>query len=172
MLFDQLKLPIPLELPAKHTPPFADKPILVYGAGASSGQYITQVLKLAGYTNILATASPKHHQYLRSLGAVHVFDYSSSDLVEQVLNAAGGKLPFVVNCVGTLDTISAIGKFISSEGTVGVLLPMKEGSALIGESQLLTQLPKDTNPFPNTVSIAYANALAYQAVCSQIRAQN
>lgn len=49
-----LALPHP-SFPPSSPPPDASSPILVYGAGASSGQYTVQLLKLAGYTNILAT---------------------------------------------------------------------------------------------------------------------
>lgn len=51
-LFDQLGLPVPKTLglaeKVEEKPEQAEAPILVYGAGATSGQYVSGVL-LAGY---------------------------------------------------------------------------------------------------------------------------
>ncbi|KAF8872003.1 hypothetical protein BD779DRAFT_1679993 [Infundibulicybe gibba] len=69
-LFNQLGLPVP-SYPVRSAPAQGEEPILVYGAGATSGQFALQLLRSTGYTHIIATASPAHHEYLRSLGATH-----------------------------------------------------------------------------------------------------
>jgi len=55
-LFDNLKLTFPSTIPQNGTavpsPPSADTPILVYGAGATSGQYAIQLLKPWSYSYI------------------------------------------------------------------------------------------------------------------------
>jgi NADPH:quinone reductase-like Zn-dependent oxidoreductase len=162
-LFDQLKLPIPTQLPAVTAPPNADIPILIYGAGTSAGQYSIQLLKLAGYTRVIATASPKHHAFLRSFGAAHVFDYNSPTLIDEIKNAAGGKVQLALDCVSAASTLSIVSKVISPQGTLALLLPIKEGSTVAG-TKLHAQIPEATNPFEKSLNIIYVSSLAYQAV--------
>ncbi|KAG2341926.1 hypothetical protein BDR05DRAFT_964578 [Suillus weaverae] len=61
-------------------------------AGAMPGQYTIQLLALAGYKRVIATASPRHHSYLKSLGAAYIVDYSADDMPEKILLAAGKNL--------------------------------------------------------------------------------
>jgi NADPH:quinone reductase-like Zn-dependent oxidoreductase len=183
VLFDQLKLPIPTQLPAATAPPNADIPILVYGSGTTSGQYSIQLLKLAGYTRVITTASPKHHASLKSFGATHVFDYNSPTLIDEIQNAAGGKVQLALDCVSAEDTLSIVSKVISPQGTLALLLPIKEGSSVTvpikegssvtgaAGSKLYAQLPEATNPFEKSVNIVYVSALLYHAVsieCSNL----
>jgi NADPH:quinone reductase-like Zn-dependent oxidoreductase len=163
VLFDQLKLPIPTQLPAATAPPNADVPILIYGSGTSVGQYSIQLLKLAGYTRVITTASPKHHASLRSFGAAHVFDYNSPTLVDEIQKAAGGKVQLALDCVSAESTLSIVSRVISPQGTLALLLPIKEGSSVAG-TKLYTQLPEATNPFEKSVNIIYVTSLTYQAV--------
>ena len=127
-LFNQLGLPIPRSLPATSPPPLANSPVFIYGAGATSGRYMIQLLHSAGYKNILATASPKHHDFLRSLGATSLFDYRSPELTNEIARAVGqeGKVAVAVDCIATEKTLEQIAQVISPSGTVAVLLPVKK----------------------------------------------
>lgn len=60
---------------------------LVWGAASSVGSAALQLAKLMGYT-VYATASEKHHEYIKSLGASRVFDYKSPDAVAEIVKAA------------------------------------------------------------------------------------
>jgi len=53
---------------------YAGRPLVVVGASSSTGQNFIQVAKLAGFSPIIATASAHNHEFIRSLGATHVFD--------------------------------------------------------------------------------------------------
>jgi NADPH:quinone reductase-like Zn-dependent oxidoreductase len=130
------------------------------------GQYSIQLLKLAGYTRIVTAASPKHHDSLRSFGAAHVVDYNSPTFVNDIISAAGGKVPLVLDCVSAEGTLVTISKVLSLEGTIAVLLPVKEGNAVSGApgSDLLTSIPEAKNPFPKSVNIVYISSFTYQAV--------
>lgn len=66
--------------------PAEKKAAIVWGASSSVGTFIVQAGKSLGYT-IYATASPKHHDYIKKLGAHAVFDYKSSDVVAQIVSA-------------------------------------------------------------------------------------
>lgn len=61
--------------------------VLVWGASSSMGCFAVQEGKLMGFA-VYATASPKHHAYLKSLGAARVFDYTAEDVVSQIVDAA------------------------------------------------------------------------------------
>ncbi|KZP15654.1 GroES-like protein [Athelia psychrophila] len=163
-LFDNFNLTFPSDLSQKSAPPSADTPILIYGAGATSGQYAIQLLKIAGYTNISATASAKHHTYLRALGAHHVFDYNSATLSSDIESAAGGKVAIALDCITAEDTLAVISKLVSPEGTVGLLLPIKEGNTLTtsAEGKMGMELTDETNPFPKTVKVIGVKTFTYQ----------
>jgi NADPH:quinone reductase-like Zn-dependent oxidoreductase len=78
--------------PALSPPPNYAIPILVYGAGSTTGQYLKYALQLlhaAGHTHV-ATTSPKHHAFLSTLGAMRVFSYASATLTADVAHAVGG----------------------------------------------------------------------------------
>ncbi|KAF9883675.1 hypothetical protein FE257_003059 [Aspergillus nanangensis] len=74
---------IPLE--TRYTP--ADKQaVLIWGASSSVGTFAVQSAKSLGFT-VYATASAKHHDLVRKLGADAVFDYKDSDIVSQIVSA-------------------------------------------------------------------------------------
>lgn len=74
---------IPLD--TKYTP--EDKQaVLIWGASSSVGTFAVQSAKTLGFT-VYATASPKHHELVKKLGAHAVFDYRASDVVSQIVNA-------------------------------------------------------------------------------------
>ncbi|KAG0697351.1 chaperonin 10-like protein [Suillus ampliporus] len=162
-MFDCLELPPPT-FPLSAQPLHTETPILVYGAGATSGQYAVQLLALAGYKQVIATASPRHHSYLKSLGATHVVDYSTVDMAEKILLAAGGSIRFVLDCISTEGMLKSISSVISPDGVVAMLLPVTEGSMHVAEKdvQMWMELPVDRNSFPHSVKLVGVRTLLYQ----------
>ena len=61
--------------------------MLVWGGASSVGSAAVQVAKLMGF-HVYVTASEKHHEYLKGLGASKVFDYKRKDVVEDIVKAA------------------------------------------------------------------------------------
>ena len=61
--------------------------LLVWGAASSVGTATVQIAKKLGF-KIFATASPVHHEYLKSLGAFEVFDYRDPQVVSKIVAAA------------------------------------------------------------------------------------
>ncbi|KAF9225283.1 NAD(P)-binding protein [Gyrodon lividus] len=159
-LFDQLGLPPP-KFPVTSPPPEADKPILIYGGGATSGQYAIQLLKFAGYTNVITTASLHHHVYLQFLGAKHTIDYRDPDMAEQVICAVGGKLERVMNCVSAEGTLKRIAHVVAPQAVVAMLLPVKAGDSLIHDD-LWMELPINRNPFEKTVKVIGVRTFLYR----------
>jgi NADPH:quinone reductase-like Zn-dependent oxidoreductase len=136
---------------------------VVYGTGTTVGQYTCQVLRLAGYKTVIVTASPMHHEYLRSLGATHTFDYSSPTLADEVIKAACGKVTLIIDCIATEGTLGDISKFAAPDAVVAVLLDIKEGNSMYVTdlSKTFSELPKDRNPFPESVKIVGVSAFQY-----------
>lgn len=164
-LFNQLGLPTPSEWPAKSNPD-AGHPILIYGAGSSSGQYTIQVLKFAGYTNVIAAASKHHEDYLKSLGAAHVIDYRSTSFIEDIKKAAGARgIEHVMDCISLPNTFALIKEIIAPGGKLAHLVPFKADSgSLVGtEGQLLPEVPKEVqNTLPKNVSVLSVKMFLYQ----------
>ncbi|KAF7310034.1 PKS-ER domain-containing protein [Mycena indigotica] len=166
-LFDQLGLPIPQSFPAPSPPPESAVPILVYGAGSTAGQYAVQLLHSAGYTNVAATASSRHHEFLRALGAAHTIDYASESFTAEaaaVTGRADGKFIYVLDSISADGTIAKIAPLIHpSDGKVAILLPIKTGDKVGGSTGgMRAQIPDNDNPFAEGVKIAYAKTFTYR----------
>ena len=63
------------------------KGMLVWGGASSIGSAAVQIAKLMGFI-VYVTASEKHHEYLKSLGATRVFDYKDDHVVNSIVKAA------------------------------------------------------------------------------------
>ena len=126
-----LGLPLPWPKPAGYVPARAEDRIMIWGGASSVGQYALQVLTYYGYRNLLTTASPKHHEFLRSLGAAKMFDYRSSTVTDDIFEACTpteiGKpnIPLILDCIGSVKgTVEPIAKIAQSGCKVAVLLPL------------------------------------------------
>ncbi|KAF5331282.1 hypothetical protein D9611_013077 [Ephemerocybe angulata] len=165
-LFSQIGLPIPTEYPSKSSPPKNAAPILVYGGGATSGQYMIQLLALAGYKNIITAASKHHEDYLRSLGATHVVDYRSPSFVEEILAAAGGKPEIIIDVIALSDTFRDIHtKLITPGGSIAFLGPFKLGSGSLTatDGKLVSEVLEEVKGwFAEDVSLIVVQTLFFQ----------
>ncbi|KAJ1563347.1 hypothetical protein HK405_002390, partial [Cladochytrium tenue] len=79
-------LPVSAGGPADAVAAGAGKVLLVWSASTSTGQLAVQLAKLAGL-RVVATASPRNHSFVRSLGADAVVDYAAPDVAEAVRTA-------------------------------------------------------------------------------------
>lgn len=166
-LFVELGLPYPTSYPPSVPPAGKHTPIIVYGAGSTAGQYTIQLLHAAGYENVVATASPQHHDFLKSLGAAEVFDYRSPSLAEDIIRAAEGKPHLVMDCITAEATIATIANFIHPSGTLAILLPVKRGDRVRADgdaSAMYMDIPRDESPLPQGVVIKGVRAFRYQDV--------
>ena len=125
-----LELQLPWPLPEGWASPEADKPILVWGAASSVGQYAVQVLKHWGYRSIIAVASARHHASLKDLGARACFDYGQKDVVAQISAhvsspTSGPRIPYIIDCIGSLEgTLAPLSKIAQKGTKVAVMLPV------------------------------------------------
>jgi NADPH:quinone reductase len=63
--------------------------VLIHAAAGGTGQTAVKIAKHYGAT-VIATASPSKHETVRALGADHVLDSRSTDIVAEVLRLTGG----------------------------------------------------------------------------------
>lgn len=61
--------------------------MLVWGASSSTGTAAVQLAKELGF-KVFATASPKNHEYVKSLGAYAVIDYRDPEVVSKLVQLA------------------------------------------------------------------------------------
>jgi NADPH:quinone reductase-like Zn-dependent oxidoreductase len=64
--------------------------LLVAGGAGGVGGFALQVARDAGLTTIIATTSARNAEYVRSLGATRVVDYTREDVVARVRDVTGG----------------------------------------------------------------------------------
>ncbi|KAL6920003.1 hypothetical protein ACHAPO_001126 [Fusarium lateritium] len=133
-----LELELPCPVPENYTPEQADSPILIWGASSSVGMYALQVLKHWGFKNLLAVASQKQHDYLRGIGATRTFAYRRDDVVDQILksveNKPGPKLPYIIDCIGSLEgTLRPLTRIAQPGSIVAVMLPVILKDATVDE---------------------------------------
>lgn len=114
---DYLDLPTPVH-PVKPRSEF----VLVWGGSTSVGCNAIQLARAAGF-EVISTASPQNHEYLKELGAAQVFDYKSPTVIQDIIKAAKGK-----KCAGAF----AIG--VGSLGSCIDVLGSCEGKKLVAQA--------------------------------------
>ncbi|KAL1893589.1 hypothetical protein Sste5346_006420 [Sporothrix stenoceras] len=89
---DYLNLRMPSVAPSVNSPPAGGlrDVVLVWGASTSVGSQAVQLAAAAGY-EVVTTASPKRFDYAKSIGATHVFDYSSPSVADDIKKATEGR---------------------------------------------------------------------------------
>ncbi|KAF9063700.1 GroES-like protein [Rhodocollybia butyracea] len=88
----------------------AGEPALVVGGSSSVGQYAIQIFRLLGYSTIIAYASARHTDFLKSLGATHVIDRGETalgNLAEAVKKITTAPLKIAYNAIGDAECRSA-----------------------------------------------------------------
>ncbi|KAG8906674.1 hypothetical protein FRB99_006375 [Tulasnella sp. 403] len=148
-----LQLPLPHTFPARELIPneILSSPILVWGGGTGAATYTLQLLRLAGFTNIITTASPRSAPAAFNFGATHVLDYNDPDVVEKIKKLAGSPIKHALDPVGTRASLANISQIVTEPGSrVAVLVPVKAGDLTDiheGGAKLFGALPQELNPF-------------------------
>lgn len=153
-----LGLALPWPRPEGWAPPdgAGNKVVLVWGAASGVGMYVLQVLRYWGYGNVVAVASAKHHEMLKELGARVCFDYRREEVVEEVLGyvegvegAGGPRVPYIVDCIGSVEgTLRPLTKIAEAGSKVAVMMPVirihaGKGQASELETDITKVLPED-----------------------------
>ncbi|KAJ5587305.1 alcohol dehydrogenase [Penicillium hispanicum] len=114
-LYVQLDLPLP-----SLTPKPTGKRILLWGGSSSVGSSAIQ-LAVASGLEVVTTASSVNHEYVKSLGATHVFDHKDADVIDKIVNVLKPG-DYVVDCITNQATQVLCGEVLGKIG--GGKLPL------------------------------------------------
>lgn len=138
---NELGLPTPWPKPEGYVPPRADDRILIWGAASSVGQFAISILTFYGYRHLIATASPRHHAYLKQQGAEECFDYRSPTVVDDLLKkyqrGDGPAFSLIIDCIGSqagsFGSVGLVSKIAQRGTAVAIMLPVILKHATDGE---------------------------------------
>ncbi|EIN12417.1 GroES-like protein [Punctularia strigosozonata HHB-11173 SS5] len=85
---------------------YAGQPFVVLGGATSVGQFVIQLARLMGFSPIVATASEKHADFLKSLGTTHVLPrtLAADALASEIAKITPHPIEFVYDTVSVADT--------------------------------------------------------------------
>lgn len=73
---------------------------------------------------VITTASPKHFDYLKVLGADACFDYNDVEVSQKIREYTDNRLTYAIDCFSQDDSFQKISDALSEEGgTISCLLP-------------------------------------------------
>ncbi|KAJ3530604.1 hypothetical protein NM208_g9251 [Fusarium decemcellulare] len=130
----------------------SDTTVLIWGGSSSVGQYAIQIAALHGF-NVVTTCSPRHFDFVKSLGATHAFDYRDDNVVKAIKDVAP-QLRYVFDTIGN-ETSSVLGSKAIDEsgGTLCTVRPDKSHTA---------DVTKQTKVVPVLVWTAFNKDLQYR----------
>lgn len=102
--------------------PSDKKGLLIWSGASSVGTMVIQIAKLLGFTTYV-TASAKHHDYLRTLGADRLFDYKSDTLVDDIDKAVkedGVTVHLAYHTIGSLEDTFKVLQKVKGDGVAKV----------------------------------------------------
>jgi NADPH:quinone reductase-like Zn-dependent oxidoreductase len=102
-------------LPSPENPTTTPLDLLVWGGSSSVGHFVIQLAKQGGM-RVIATASPKHFEALKSLGADETFDYRDPEVAKKIRTYTNGNLKHAVDCISEGTTPQLISDSLSAEG--------------------------------------------------------
>lgn len=91
--------------------------ILIWSGASAVGGYVIQLASQAGL-RVITTASPKHEERLKALGASVIFDYHDKDVSLKIREFTKDKLASAADCTSTDDSAREIFAAIGSAGGI------------------------------------------------------
>jgi NADPH:quinone reductase-like Zn-dependent oxidoreductase len=101
--------------------------------------YSVQLAALSGL-DVIATASPRNFDLLKSLGAKYVFDYNSPSVIEDIRRVAGDRLKYLVDCHALDDSTQRAIEALSETGGAVVTMLFVDESILDKKIKIYTPL--------------------------------
>ncbi|KAG9015064.1 hypothetical protein FRB90_004943 [Tulasnella sp. 427] len=115
----------PLRLPTPWAPSKESLPVLIWAGTTSVGIYAIAVAKLSGL-KVGTTASPKHFDFVKNLGADAVFDYRDPETPAKVKEWSNGQIKHALDCISEHGTTKLTVASMSDDGgKVITILPVK-----------------------------------------------
>jgi NADPH:quinone reductase-like Zn-dependent oxidoreductase len=91
--------------------------------------FVIQLATLSGL-QVIATASPKNFDLLKSYGAKHLLDYNSPTIVEDISQLTHGRLEYIYDCIATDNSTQTAVKALSGAGGKVITLLFIDESTL------------------------------------------
>lgn len=135
---------IPLEMGFQAPPNVG---MLVWGGGSSVGSATVQAANLLGF-KVFATASAKHHEYLKGLGAARTFDYKDEDVIDRIVDTAREdrvRIYIGYDAVGAVKQCLEVLKRLNGDGAkLATTVPLKPDSPKMdGVDMVFVAAPND-----------------------------
>lgn len=102
-----------LELPSL-TPKSVGKRVLIWGGSSSCGSSAIQLAVAAGY-EVSTTASPSNFEYVKDLGASHVFDHNDLNVCDKIVEVLKPG-DYVFDCISIAETMKLSATILSKIG--------------------------------------------------------
>lgn len=113
--------------------------VLIWGGSSSVGLYTIQIARQHNF-NVVTVCSPKHHEKAKSLGANHVFDYKSDDVVDQIKSAAP-RLQYIFDTIGdSSSSVTASNALGEAGGTLCTVRPGKVNTEGVSSQAKVTDV--------------------------------
>ncbi|KAJ2968150.1 hypothetical protein NUW54_g13305 [Trametes sanguinea] len=148
---------------------YTGKAALILGGASSVGQYalaltpsVIQLARLSGFSTIVTTASLGNTDFLKSLGATHVFDRKlpSEKLVHNALDVAGGPFDLVYDAVANEETLAVGYRATACKGDFVYVVPNPISGA--------DESSKKRLHFANGIYTAPVNQAAGQRILAEL----
>ncbi|RXW12749.1 hypothetical protein EST38_g13104 [Candolleomyces aberdarensis] len=116
---------------------YAGTPIVILGGPSSVGQFAIQLAKLSGFSPIITTSSPKHKEWLLSLGATDIIDRSLPlDSTKEAIGKITDKpILTVIDTISSEETQNVGLDLLAPSGQLGLVLYAIEGLVAKAEAQ-------------------------------------
>jgi hypothetical protein len=157
-LYDLLKFPEPHSIPvppppaASAAPGASSIPILISGGASSVGLYTIQIAKHSGLY-VIATASERNFDLVRSFGADLVVDYRDpAKAARQIREAAPGPVEHALDCVSAGTSFEIVAGSLDGKGTIATLgrgYPTVEGVEVV--NGIIFDYFGKVSPFPSSL---------------------
>ena len=138
---------------------------LVIGASGGVGTYLVQILKALG-AEVIAMASHDKHSALRDLGADHLFERDTTDLVNAIMEVTGGKkLSLVADVVGGdqfslfLHLLRRGGRYVTAGAIAGPLVELDLRTLYLKNLSLFGSTVYLRETFPALIDMVVSNRI-------------
>ncbi|KAF8988415.1 hypothetical protein BDQ17DRAFT_1547847 [Cyathus striatus] len=104
---------------------YAGTPLVIFNGAGSVGQFVIQLAKANGFSPIITTASLKHTEYLKTLGATNIIDRNipSSELGAEIKKITSKPITAVYDAVASPEMQQAGLNILAPGGAIATILP-------------------------------------------------
>jgi NADPH:quinone reductase-like Zn-dependent oxidoreductase len=114
-----------------------DIQLLIWGGSSSVGQYAIQIANVLGFQ--FATTC-RNRKVVESLGAEHIFDYTSKSVVEEIKKTLPN-IRYVLDCIGTEESSALASEtVVEAGGKLCTIQPGKRNTGKVAERVNVTDV--------------------------------